>query len=216
MADYLDQSLAKLEWFEGTIPWMYLDARGNVTVGVGLIVPDADAAGKLPFMIGGRAATPAEIAADFARVQAMPMGRPALFYHLNNGLLLEKVEIDFLLRNVLMRFENELRARIAGYDGFPDSVKLALLDMAYNLGPEGLLRGYPVLIAAVEAGNWARAAVNCFRHGPGAARNQWTQKMFSENVAGGVSAEGDSKLKRLGYGMVGLGAAAVEWLQGDR
>jgi GH24 family phage-related lysozyme (muramidase) len=216
MAAYLDESLAKLEWFEGAIPWMYLDTRGNVTVGIGLMVPDVAAAQNLPFMIGSQAATPTEIAVEFMRVHAMPMGRPALFYHVDNGLVLEKAEIDSLLRRVLTGFEGQLRAAIAGYDGFPDSVKLALLDMAYNLGPEALLRGYPVLIAAVEAGNWAKAAANCFRHGPGAARNQWTQKMFLENVVGTVSAEGDGSLKRFGYGMVGLGAAAAEWLFGDR
>jgi GH24 family phage-related lysozyme (muramidase) len=216
MAAYLDESLAKLEWFEGAIPWMYLDTRGNVTVGVGLMIPDAAAAQKLPFMIGSRAATEAEIAADFARVHALPMGRPALFYHVDHGLVLAKEEIDSLLRTVLTGFESELRVGIAGYEGLPDSVKMALLDMAYNLGPEGLLKGYPTLIAAVEAGNWAKAAANSFRHGPGAARNQWTQKMFLANVVGAVSAEADGGLKRLGYGLVGLGAATVEWFFGDR
>ena len=71
--------------------------------------------------------------------------------------------IDSLLRNVLSGFESELRKALDGYDGFPDSVKLALLDMAYNLGPAGLLHGYPRMIHAVEAGNWAQAAANCER-----------------------------------------------------
>ena len=210
MATYLDESLAKLEWFEGSIPWMYLDTRGNVTVGVGLMVPDAAAAQKLPFMIGSRAATEAEIAAEFARVHRSPMGRPALFYHRDNGLVLEKAEIDSLLRTVLVGFEGEVRARLPGYDSFPDGVKLALLEMAYNLGPVGLLRGYPRLITAVEAGNWAQAASASFRHGPGAARNQWTQKMFLQNVIGSMKAQGDGLLKQCGYGLVGIGAAIVE------
>src|SRR5579863_2584618 len=86
MATYLDESLAKLEWFEGSIPWMYLDTRGNVTVGVGLLVPDAAAAQKLPFVFEGRAATAAETATEYARVHGMPMGRPAPFYRVNPGL----------------------------------------------------------------------------------------------------------------------------------
>ena len=213
MATYLDESLAKLEWFEGAIPWMYLDTRGHVTVGVGLMVPDAASAEKLPFMIASRAATSTEISAEFARVEAMPMGRPALFYRHTDGPTLEKQDIDSLLRTVLEGFEGELRARISGYDGLPESVKMALLDMAYNLGPLGLLHGYPTLIASVEAGNWARAAANCFRHGPGAVRNQWTQHMFLQNVLGAVTAEAEGALKRFGYGVVGMGAAAVEWLR---
>ena len=212
MATYLDKSLAKLEWFEGSIPWMYLDTRGHVTVGVGLMVPDVAAAEKLPFKIGSRAATSTEIATEFARVEAMPMGRPALFYRHTDGLILAKQDIDSLLRAVLEGFEGELRTRLSGYDGFPDNVKMALLDMAYNLGPLGLLQGYPTLIAAVEAGNWAKAAANCFRHGPGAVRNQWTQALFQQNVLGGVKAEAEEALKRFGYGVVGMGAAAVEWL----
>ena len=213
MATYLDESLAKLEWFEGAIPWMYLDTRGYVTVGVGLMLPNAAAAQKLPFLVGHRTATQDEIATEYARVEALPMGRPALFYRRENGLVLEKVEIDSLLRTVLSGFEAELRAKLTGYDRFPDSVKLALLDMAYNLGPVGLLQGYPTLIAAVEAGNWSKAATNCFRHGPGAARNLWTQKLFLQNVVDELKAEGEGVMKQLGYGLLGLGATAVDWLR---
>jgi len=207
---YLDESLAKLEEFEGSIPWMYLDTVGKVTVGVGLMLPDAAAAQKLVFVVGERAATEDEVAAEFARVEAMAMGRPAQFYHHMGGPELPQAEIDSLLRTVLLGFDGELHAKLAGYDGFPDGVKLALLDMAYNLGPEGLLRSYPRMIAAVEAGNWAQAAANSFRHGPGAARNQWTQKMFLQSVVGSMKAQGDGLLKQCGYGLVGIGAAIVE------
>src|ERR1019366_4727592 len=113
MATYLDESLAKLEWFEGSIPWMYLDTRGDVTVGVGLMVPNAAAAGKLPFMVASRSATSTEIATEFARVEAMPMGRTALFYRHADGLTLEKQDIDSLLRTILEGFEGELRAKLS-------------------------------------------------------------------------------------------------------
>ena len=216
MASYLDQSLAKIEWFEGSIPWMYLDTRGKVTVGVGLLLPDAGAAQKLPFVIGTHPATQSEIAAEFARVDAMPMGRPALFYRQAGSPELPRPEIDSLLRTVLAGFEAELRRAMTGYDALPDSVKLALLDMAYNLGPQGLLEGYPRLIRAVETGNWVQAAANSFRHGPGAARNQWTQQMFLENVVGSIKAEGDGFLKSLGFGLVGMAASAVDRIRQRR
>jgi GH24 family phage-related lysozyme (muramidase) len=210
MESYLEQALAKIEWFEGSIPWMYLDTRGKVTVGVGLLLPDAEAAQRLPFLIGTQAATAAEIAAEFARVDAMPMGRPAMFYRQAGSPELPKAEIDSLLRSVLLGFETEVRAALSGYDALPGNVKLALLDMAYNLGPQGLIKGYPRLMQAVEAGNWAQAAANCFRHGPGAARNQWTQQMFLGNVVGSMQARGDGFVKTLGFGLVGMAAAAVE------
>jgi len=41
VATYLEQSLAKLKEFEGCVPWMYRDTVGKITVGVGLMLPDA-------------------------------------------------------------------------------------------------------------------------------------------------------------------------------
>ena len=80
MQSYLEQFLAKLEFFEGSIPWMYRDTVGKVTVGVGVMLPDAPAATALPFKIAGHPASATEIAAEFARVDAIPMGREANFY----------------------------------------------------------------------------------------------------------------------------------------
>jgi GH24 family phage-related lysozyme (muramidase) len=54
MPDTLTETLAALERFEGSIPWMYNDTAGKVTVGVGLMLPDAVAAAHLPFAIAGR------------------------------------------------------------------------------------------------------------------------------------------------------------------
>lgn len=213
MATYLEQSLAKLEEFEGSIPWMYVDTVGKVTVGVGLMLPNAKAAEKLPFVVEGRPATPTEIATEYARVDALPMGRPALFYRASGKPELLKPEIDSLLHTVLLGFELELRTALTGYDAFPDGVKMALLDMAYNLGPAGLLKGYPRMLKAVEAGAWSQAAVACFRHGPHAARNQWTRAMFLENVVGSLKAEGENTLQHIAYGLLGMGAALVERLR---
>ena len=50
--------------------------------------------------------------------------------------------------------------------------------MIYNLGPAGLFKGFPHLIAAVETGAWTQAAANCLRHGPGPQRNAWTEQQF--------------------------------------
>ncbi len=207
MATYLEQALAKLEEFEGSIPWMYLDTVGKVTVGVGLMLPDAEAAKHLSFVIDGRRATDSEVGAAFARVDQMAMGRPALYYRAQHGPELARMTIDTLLRSVVVGFEGELRKQIKGYDVLPDTVKIALLDMAYNLGPLGLLHGYPRLLDAVERGDWARAAAASMRRGPGAARNEWTRRMFLGNVVGRLEAEAESALKRFGFGILGLGAS---------
>ena len=68
MATYLEQSLWKIQEFEGCIPWMYRDTAGKITVGVGLMLPDAEAAAALPFQVGGVTVAPAAIRAEYERV----------------------------------------------------------------------------------------------------------------------------------------------------
>ena len=209
MATYLEQSLVKLQQFEGSVPWMYRDTRGNVTVGVGLMLAELAAAQRLPFLLGDRPASASEIAVEFHRVDHLPMGRPSLFYRREGGPELAQETIAHLLRGVLLEFEAALRERIAGYDGLPDGAKMALLDMAYNLGPAALLREYPKLLQAIANGAWAQAATCCSRLGPGAARNEWTRQMFLESVVSTIRAEGEGALKRFGYGVLGLVATIV-------
>jgi GH24 family phage-related lysozyme (muramidase) len=197
VATYLEQSLAKLKEFEGCIPWMYRDTVGKVTVGVGLMLPDAKAAEALPFVVGTRPATPQEIAAEFTRIDTMPIGHASAFYKSPAPLELTQQTIDAKLTSVLEGFEADLRGQLPHYETLPDGVKMALLDMIYNLGPAGLFKDFPHLIAAVDAGDWAQAAERCIRRGPSAARNAWTRQQFLSAVVTTIRAETESWLKRI-------------------
>jgi GH24 family phage-related lysozyme (muramidase) len=197
VATYLEQSLAKLKEFEGCVPWMYRDTVGKVTVGVGLMLPDAAAAQALPFVVDTRAATLEEIAAEYARVDAMAMGRASSFYKIPGSLELTQQTIDAKLSSVLAGFEADLKTEFPHYDALPDGVKMALLDMIYNLGPAGLFKGFPHLVAAVQTGAWAQAAEHCIRRGPGAARNNWTRQQFLSAVVGTIKAEAEGWLNRI-------------------
>jgi GH24 family phage-related lysozyme (muramidase) len=197
VATYLEQSLTKLKEFEGCVPWMYRDTVGKVTVGVGLMLPEAKAAEALPFVIGTRAATPEEIAAEYARVDALPMGRASAFYKTPTSLMLTEQTIDAKLTTVLAGFEADLRSQFPHYDTLPEGVKMALLDMIYNLGPAGLFKGFPHLVAAIQTGAWTRAAEHCMRRGPSAARNDWTREQFLSAVVGTIKAEAESWMTRI-------------------
>jgi GH24 family phage-related lysozyme (muramidase) len=197
VATYLEQSLTKLKEFEGCVPWMYRDTVGKVTVGVGLMLPDTKAAQALPFFLGSRPATPEEIAAEYARVDAMSMGRTSSFYKMPTSLELTQPTIDAKLSSVLQGFEADLRTEFPHYDTLPDGIKMALLDMIYNLGPAGLFKGFPHLIAAVQTGAWAQAAEHCMRRGPGPARNNWTRQQFLSAVVGTIKAEAEGWLTRI-------------------
>ena len=96
------------------------------------------------------------------------------------------------LSGVLAGFEATLRKRLTGYDGLPDGMKMALLDMAYNMGPVGLLEGYPRMIQAVETGAWTVAAAECARGGINAARNAWTRQQMLAAVVGTIHSEAEA------------------------
>ena len=193
---YLEQSLEKLKEFEGSVPWMYRDTVGKVTVGVGLMLPDAKAAQALPFILDNRPAAPEEIAVEYARVDAMTMGKAAASYKIPTSLELTQQTIDAKLLSVLEGFEADLRGEFPRYDNFPDAIKMALLDMIYNLGPAGLFHGFPHLVAAVKSGNWSLAAEHCTRRGPAPARNNWTKQQFL-SIVGTIKAEAETWLTRI-------------------
>jgi GH24 family phage-related lysozyme (muramidase) len=197
VANYLEQSLAKLKEFEGCIPWMYRDTVGKVTVGVGLMLPNTAAAEALPFVLNGHPATPEEITAEFARVDAMTLGRAASFYKVPSSLELPQATIDAKLTAILNGFETDLRKQLPHYDTLPDGVKMALLDMIYNLGPAELFKGFPHLMAAVESGSWAHAAACCMRRGPSEERNAWTREQFLSAVVTTIKAEAEGWLTRI-------------------
>ena len=193
MPGYFDQSLAQLKSFEGCVQWMYRDSVGKVTVGVGLMLRDAAAACALPFQTaGGVAATSEQIAADFARVEALALGKLPSFYRVAGSLELPEATIEQKLSAVLTGFETTLRVKLPGYDKLPDGVKMAVLDMAYNLGPTGLLEGYPRMIHALETGAWAQAAAECARGGINAARNAWTRQQMLSAAVGTIQAEAEA------------------------
>jgi GH24 family phage-related lysozyme (muramidase) len=180
-----DAVRADFEQWEGKISYMYLDTRGLVTVGIGKMLADVAAAQALAFVrrADGMAATAAEIAADFAAVSAQAAGKLAASYQKYTSLDLPDAVIGDLLKSVLAGFESGLEQSFAGYDGYPLAAKRALLDMAYNLGIDGLLK-FRKLKAAVEAGDWPTAAAQCHRNGPSDQRNDWTRARFLEAANG--------------------------------
>lgn len=179
---YQDEVLVKLKEFEGDVAWMYLDSVGNVTCGVGILLPTAERACQLPFHLASdpQVANTEEITAEWRRVKAMAPNRLPGFYRITTSLELEQPDIDALCVGHIRQNETELRGLFAGYDGFPEGVKKALLDMCFNLGIGNLTREYPNFRAAVMAQDWPRAAAECGRRGIAAGRNDWTESQFNE------------------------------------
>ena len=181
---YLDDSLAHLETFEGIVPWMYLDTRGYVTVGVGEMLANAARAQSLAFVDGnGQPSAPDAILSDYNRVSGLAPARVPGFYRTGTSPILPHAAIDTLLLQHLTYFDGQLADQFQSYAAFPDPAKLGLLDMIYNLGVTGLFQGYPHFCGFVQNQDWTNAAAQCHRNGPSQARNDWTRQQFLEAAA---------------------------------
>jgi len=181
---YLDDSLAHLEVFEGTVPWMYLDTRGFVTVGVGELLPSAAKAQTLDFVDPeGEPSTQDAILDAFNRVSGLVPAKVAAFYRSPTSPVLPYFAIDALLMDHLNLFDGQLSTRFPEYASFPDPAKLGLLDMVYNLGQVSLFQHFPHFMAAADKQDWLGAAANCHRVGPSQARNDWTRQQFLDAAA---------------------------------
>ena len=179
----LDWETLKADYvrWEGKVPYMYLDTKSLVTVGIGKMLPNAAAAQQLPFVrrSDGKAATADEIKTDFDNVKKQPGKMLAAKYKPFTTLDLPDDQIFALLKTVHDGFQDKLRADIKGYDKFPLPARRALTDMIYNLGEAGLLE-YHHMLASIAKADWTQAAKECHRNGPSDERNDWTKQMFEE------------------------------------
>jgi GH24 family phage-related lysozyme (muramidase) len=175
------QVIDDLSQWEGRFPYMYLDTVDRVTVGVGNMLDDVEAAQELPFEVRatGKAANAVEKATDYNNVKKQNAGMLAQHYKRFTALDLPDQEIDRLLQERLTTFEDQLKKNFAGYETYPEPAQRALIDMIYNLGLGGLLK-FTKLKMAVEKHDWKVAATECKRHGISDDRNNWTQKLFEE------------------------------------
>ncbi len=194
-ADDRDYRMA-LAGFEGSIPHMYLDSRGFVTVGVGkmLATPAAAVAIRFVHRTGLQQASAAEVTGAYLTVRGAVANRPAAAYRDLTDLDLAPGESDRLLNLELQRAEDGARTLFGGWDHFPLAAQLALLDMVYNMGEgraitaaerqagqrEHGLYQFHRLRESVAREDWVAASRECHRVGIQASRDTWTRNKFLE------------------------------------
>ncbi|WP_210395628.1 glycoside hydrolase family protein [Motiliproteus sediminis] len=165
---------------EGVINHLYQDTRGNATIGVGQLVPDAAYARTLPLVHrdNRQPASGEEIDAEYARVMAEPPAMVASRYRSATELILPDDEIDKVLDQRVDEFMAGLSRHLPGFEQFPEGAQQALLDMAFNLGVGGLTRKFPKLMRAAKQQDWQTCAAECSRRGIGDQRNAATRALF--------------------------------------
>ena len=160
------------EPFEGAIPYMYLDVLGLVTVGVGNLIDPVTVATTLPFRFKhkpgianpGALATKEQIVAEWQELKAnTSLARKG---HLAcasiTNLELDEAGIDAVIAKRLAQNENYLKCEphFKDFDTWPADGQLALLSMAWAMGPAGVVN-FHHLCASCATMDFKTAARQC-------------------------------------------------------
>jgi GH24 family phage-related lysozyme (muramidase) len=161
------------------VPYMYRCTGGDVTAGVGHALATAADAGGLDWEISGRPASAAEIAGDFEKVAAAPLGLIATHYEPLTGCRLSDDSLTNLATADIERFEAALTKTFPQWASYPEPAQEGVFDMAFNLGIAGLHK-FPKFLSAVGSRNWEIAAAECHRQGVSEVRNQEVAALFRQ------------------------------------
>ena len=151
---------------ETSVPYMYLDTVGKVTVGLGHLIENAAAAKQLPFVTRkapgpGRPphpAHPAHIANAFNRVlNSGRTGAHTKFRDLTH-IELSPIAIETLFGDDFATFVSQLNSAFPEFETYPAGVQLGMLDLVYNMGKGRFVRLFTQFQAALELRNWIRVA----------------------------------------------------------
>jgi hypothetical protein len=176
----------ELRRFEGLVLHLYQDKRGYVTTAIGCRVFDLGQALALPFVKSHPSqlttyATPAEVAAEYSRICAMPKGLGSKAYA--GDLWLLASDAYALTFSRLREMIPDLQGTFPGWPSFPAPARDCLIDLRWNAG--SLHHGWPNLLAACNAvpPNWRAAAGDCETSNPDNspstdARNAWRRQCF--------------------------------------
>lgn len=164
--------------YEGEIPYMYLDTKGLVTVGIGNLVDPVATARVLPFQFKvnnklgqkcGQLATHVQIEAEWNRLKYNPQrallmqrGHKSCAHQTN--LELNPVNLAMLFQAKTSSNETYLRGVYPTFVKWPADAQLAVMSMAWALGP-AFHKNWPRFHAACARGDFDAAANNCsIRH----------------------------------------------------
>lgn len=177
-------AIDRFKQFEGVIAHMYLDSEGFVTIGVGHLLANAEAAISLALINKQTEATAseAEKKQEWNTINGKESPKKASFYEPFTKLKLKTTDIETLLKADLEGLEKDLKDIYSQYESLPQAAKEGLLDMIFNLGKNGLKTKFPKFNQAVNAQDWATAAKECKRGGISDERNTAIRTLFESLV----------------------------------
>lgn len=141
---FMSMCINNLKAHEGFKNTMYKDQNGNITIGIGHLLATADMAASLPFtqtttiheqgddIESESSVSKSTIINAYNKYKKDKSAVAPSFLTLSNDAVIGQCISD------VQSTETGLRTLYSGYDGFSNSRKTALVDMAFNLGIGGL------------------------------------------------------------------------------
>lgn len=174
---------------EGHVHSMYLDIKGLVTTGVGLLIDPIDYALRLPWKLpDGTTASDAQVREQWHRLKARQDLKTKHWKYAAEitTIRLTDADIDALVLGKLLENHEFMRNRyFTDIDEWPADAQLGVHSMAWALGA-GFPATFKNFAAAVKRGDWRGARASCeirWRDNPGVRpRNQRNEVCF-ENAA---------------------------------
>lgn len=169
------QDLNRFVEFEGMVSHFYLDGKSLVTIGIGCVIANKEAATMLNmyFKSSNMKAKLMDIIGEWNTVKSLIPGKLTSYYAENTRLYLPDSDIINLFTFRIHDKIFNLRKSLPEYDKFPKDVQDVLIDMSFNLGISGLIMKFPKFIELLRKRNYSGAANECHREGISEARNNW-------------------------------------------
>ncbi len=172
--------------YEGETSWLYFDTHHPplATTGIGNMI---DAGSKLtkygrdlPWRFSdGTPATRAQIGHEYSRLKALGWSkRGGYAYKAEADLFLEPSQLAVMASEKLNDMAKTLTAQFRrSWRDWPADAQLALLNMAWNMGPN-FLAGWPNLFSSLKQLDFVAASKNCEIGGVKTRRNTADKRLF--------------------------------------
>ncbi len=149
------------EPLEGGLNFPYADKLGLVTTGYGDLIDPLSRAMGLPWMIGDRRATGAEIAAAWWKVKNDPLSAAEGWRHAIKltDIRLRPEAVHALVFGKLRENDAALREQFPSFEAWPACAQMALHSWAWACGPRA---HYPKMFAALREQDFDLAAVEIY------------------------------------------------------
>ncbi len=182
----------KLADYEGYIKHLYIDTLGNITVGVGHLLPSKNSVSgitlyKTQDKILTQPATLQEKMDEYEKIKKLAWGKTitAKSYGKHTTLVMKKSDIDFLTNKHIDTFSIDLKNAYTKEKGFLDkfenfenNLQLALFDMVFNLGATKLKNRFPKFNAALKSGDYEKMAKESHRSDVNNERNDYVRDLL--------------------------------------